>query len=275
MSIDKFGHFNDHGSSKGGQKTIIVRGPPGVGFKLDRKGNYNMSGMKLTNVGRAGDIRDAVNYTMLNDLSNSCLKYAHKKTGEYDARNSRIINIANPLKDNDAIHLKYLQENCLMFGKRKKENERYEDEAVDVKNFRLRNVKGPPTESSEVACKSYVDSLVISSKNGGWDFQNKQLTNVGLPINPSDGVNKEYLNTVTPSMNSNGWNFSSKPLKLIGDPTETNDAVSVNYLVRLLSEVMFDQYNTLCQPKDKISLNLKNEWMKTQIVDKYFLSLNQ
>lgn len=54
-TIDKFGR-----SSRRGSKPVIIRGLPGVGFKLTSDKQYDIEGRRLKNIGEATDDLDAV-----------------------------------------------------------------------------------------------------------------------------------------------------------------------------------------------------------------------
>lgn len=52
-TIDKFGRQRGFG------KTQILRGPPGIGFKLNDDGQYNIEGKRLTNLAPPSSPNDA------------------------------------------------------------------------------------------------------------------------------------------------------------------------------------------------------------------------
>lgn len=93
--------------------------------------------------------------------------------------------------------------------------------------------------------------------------------------------NDKEAHTGFPVTPEGDYNVSNKRLKYVNDPQDDSDAINLktltsemttysNYIVRVLSEMFFDFYNKLA--KSKIKESQKNEWIKTNIVNKYFLN---
>ena len=62
------GIFNEHSTSQTfGPK--MIRAPPGIGFILDKQGNYNMQNKKLTNVGDGCSIPESNKVSKQTDLT--------------------------------------------------------------------------------------------------------------------------------------------------------------------------------------------------------------
>ena len=55
MSIDIFGR------SSVSRKSVVLKGPPGIGFSLTNSGNFDIKSKRLCNIGEAVDLKDAVN----------------------------------------------------------------------------------------------------------------------------------------------------------------------------------------------------------------------
>lgn len=95
------------------------------------------------------------------------------------------------------------------------------------------------------------------------------------------GVRSRLNDTGFPVTPEGDYNVSNKRLKHVNDPQDNSDAINlktlksemtinVNYIVRVLSEMFFDFYNKLA--KTKIKESQKNDWINTNIVNKYFLN---
>ena len=59
MSIDIFGR------SSIVRESVIVKGPPGIGFALTDSGNFNIECKRLCNIGKAVEPEDAINLNVL------------------------------------------------------------------------------------------------------------------------------------------------------------------------------------------------------------------
>lgn len=70
-TIDKFGR-------SGGAKTVVISGPPGVGFKLDNDGSYDIQNKRLRHVGEPADDQDGVTRLYVNTHIDECVQSTHK-----------------------------------------------------------------------------------------------------------------------------------------------------------------------------------------------------
>jgi hypothetical protein len=111
---------------------------------------------------------------------------------------------------------------------------------------------------------------------GDYDIGNKRLKFVEDPEDSKDAVNLQTLKSNTYNSlkidDTNNYNCRMRKLKEVGAPDHFDDAVNVNYIVRVLSEIFFDFYNLLVINKPKINKDQKDEWIKSQIVQKYFIN---
>ena len=64
MSVDIFGR------SSLSRKSVVLKGPPGVGFSLTDSGNFDIECKRLCNIGGAVDLQDAVNLKVLKEYMN-------------------------------------------------------------------------------------------------------------------------------------------------------------------------------------------------------------
>lgn len=98
MSVDKFGR---HESSivRG-----VLRGPPGEGFQLTHDEQYDLKGKRLCNIGDPIHKNEAANLETIYTVTLNCTKI----NSMFDARNKRIIHVANAEKDTDAVNRKFV-----------------------------------------------------------------------------------------------------------------------------------------------------------------------
>lgn len=98
MSVDKFGR---HESSLVRE---VLRGPPGEGFQLTQDGHYDLRGKRLCNIADPIHKDEAVNLGTIRTFTMNC------ETNEdmFDAKNKKIIHVANAEKDSDAVNRKFV-----------------------------------------------------------------------------------------------------------------------------------------------------------------------
>jgi hypothetical protein len=100
MSVDKFGR---HESSLVRE---VLRGPPGEGFQLTRDGHYDLIGKRLCNIADPIHKDEAVN---LGTIRTFTLNFETNKD-MFDAKNKKIIHVANGEEDTDAVNRKFVLE---------------------------------------------------------------------------------------------------------------------------------------------------------------------
>lgn len=99
MVVDKFGRqYSPGGGDGGGGK--IIRGPPGIGFKLTSNGDFNVEHKKLTNVDNPEHDLDAVNRQSTLIVEKDSVSM----------RKRRLIDLKEPINESDAITMKYAQD---------------------------------------------------------------------------------------------------------------------------------------------------------------------
>lgn len=97
MVVDKFGRQQGSGRSGGG--SAIVRGPPGIGFKLTTNNDFDIENRRICNVGDPKDDGDVVN--------KKCTLIVREKV--VSARKRRLIDVDEPELDTDATTKKYVK----------------------------------------------------------------------------------------------------------------------------------------------------------------------
>ncbi|KAF6197994.1 hypothetical protein GE061_007739 [Apolygus lucorum] len=289
MSVDKFGRWSgDLIESVGGYAGAgKIQGLPGVGFKLNTAGNYDMSGKRLVNVGRGRNPREVVVVDQLMNLDKQCLKL--DATGnEFDSRGKPITNLPEPNTDEDIVKLGYLKRSCLIM----KEGEK--DKVIfDVKRGKLTNLEQVPTDPFDVVNKKYVDENFPTMDGDSWDFKSKRIENLNEPNFATDGATKFYVDTkIVNSQQTNVEytnektnffyedinivNISKKRLANVADPISQSDAATVNYIVRLLSK-MFYQFYSMLTPNSAGFLHqmtipgARENWIDQNIIQPFFI----
>ena len=101
----------------------IVKGLPGVGFKLTDNGDYDMQNKKLRNVASPQTNNDATTKSYVDSEVNKTLKL----TSNLDMNNLRIINLGNATHNQDAITLKQVND---AFSTISTENNKYTDQKI-------------------------------------------------------------------------------------------------------------------------------------------------
>jgi hypothetical protein len=169
---------------KNRKKKLVTgeRGAPGLGFKLNLQGDYDIDNKKLTNIKDPTENTDAVNFKIFKDLS----LHRAKVTGKYDAKRSKISNVLDPTADSDVVNLKYLNNlDILKFTK----NTKY----ISLNKYRFTDCGDIPDNEPDTLIPRRL-ALCLSGDDN-FSAQNKIISNVQDPINANDVVNLKYLNT--------------------------------------------------------------------------------
>ena len=148
------------------------RGLPGVGFELDRDGNYSLKNKKLTNVKTPTATHDAATKKYIDDeigKSNSghtsnLSDYLKKDgstllTGDLNVGRNKIVNIAEPSHDHEVANKKYVDDELNAVDLSvylKRDGSTPMTSSLNVGNHKITNV-APPSSSSDATTKKYVD----------------------------------------------------------------------------------------------------------------------
>ena len=146
-----------------------VPGPPGIGFKLDISGNYDVQNKKIVNI-RAPE----------NNEDCATKKYVDENVFNYDMKNNKLINLGEPTFASNGCTKKYCDDYFLYRSSRTTSN-------YNARNGKIEHVKDP-TETHNVATKNYCDNNKFN-----YDCLNNRLINVLEPENEKDAVNKIWV----------------------------------------------------------------------------------
>lgn len=201
-SVDKFGH---HLTNRKQQP-----GPPGIGFKIDENGNFDIKNKKLTNVLNPTEDTDAVTLKFLRD--NNFINILPDKK-YIDIKNKRLVNVETPIDEFDVVNKKYLksakekiendiQNKCLLFN---------DDSFIDIKNKHFINIPEPSKET-DIVTKKYVDNMKLTietrclqqKENEPYvDMNQRHFINLPDPIKEGDVITKLYFDQFIQRINYN------------------------------------------------------------------------
>jgi hypothetical protein len=270
MSLDKFGRYlvgADDGVNIDGRQ-----GPPGEGFKLTPDKHYDLLNKRLVNLGDPKNEKDAVNFKSFRRLmSLNCLMASGNR---YDLQNKRLVNLTDPTDEGDAVNYKSLKRSCLTMsgggdynalGRRvcsvaspidgedaltlKYANENYVKNNIDILLFNgnaynangrvITNIKSPLSGTDAVPLSYMVqNSLLKDDKMDVYNALDKNIRHLKWPATETDAVNKQYVDTLCPLLGTNGWQFLFQPLKGVGNPIDPSDAVNYSTVLDLLHKLV-------------------------------------
>jgi hypothetical protein len=244
--------------------------------KTDKFSFYNFV---IHDIGDPQDMRDAVNLQYITD---HCITYDIDKI---DCKNKVLTNVKDGTAKSDAATISQItklnnekwdeiKENCITYGHRIDNHDtlfiagKTEVKCWDAKGFRIVNL---PRGKNKHDCA--IVEQVPDTDGHVWNFRNRRLTNVFPAKEDYDCVVKGQTITLahTDETNVQAATFDgrNKRISNIADPKELNDVVNVNFIVRVLSEMFFNFYNDLTT--NKINQSKKDNWIRSNIVDKYFI----
>ena len=244
----------------------IVKGLPGVGFKLTDAGDYDIQNKKLRNVAPPETNNDVTtksyvdNKVLLVDGSNKML-------GALNMDNRRVENLA-PARHGFSDAVSSLHLNTFFFDLNTNDGKIEAQNPIDMKNQKILGVKDPILHS-DASNKFYVDSSLnfkadktelanYLTKDGSisvtsdFDFGNNKISNLAEGTGNSDAVTKHQLQTglsTKPNTNqvvlrdgsqdmTGNLNMSRKKIVNLADPTGRNDATGKGYVDRLFLDAL-------------------------------------
>ena len=239
----------------------IVKGLPGVGFKLTDDGDYDIQNKKLRNVASPQTNNDATTKIYVDIEVDKTLKLdgSNKMLGVLDMDNRRIENVA-PARHGFSDAVSSLHLHTFFFDLNTNDGKIEAQNPIDMKNQKILGVKDP-TLHSDASNKFYVDSslnfkadkteLANYLKRDGsisvtsdFDFGDSKITKVGNGTQSTDVVNKGYVDTElfaksnvnqvvlrdgSQDMTGN-LNMSLNKIINCGQPTGTRDVTNKAYV---------------------------------------------
>ena len=266
-------NFNDSPSVKGERGE---RGFPGVGFKLDENGNYDIQNKKLVNVKQGTNPNDAVTNSQIQSLDNSPgnvqadKAVIYSNTGSVHTNsvylqdipdgagsfNSVRLMTEHQSYDNIHLHVPDLQ-NFDGYGGRKKSEimvTSTEQHITGRKTFFDLNVV-KPNNNDQAANKKYVDDEIKKipstdlsayvkkdgsvAMTGDLNIGNQQITNLGYNIqNSSDVVNLGFCDTkYLQKVSNSDLNMDNHRIKGMAQPVDNNDASTKAYVDNEIAKI--------------------------------------
>ena len=244
----------------------IVKGLPGVGFKLTDAGDYDIQNKKLRNVAPPETNNDVTTKSYVDNKA-LLVDGSNKMLGALNMDNRRVENLA-PARHGFSDAVSGLHLNTFFFDLNTNDGKIEAQNPIDMKNQKILGVKDPILHS-DASNKFYVDSSLnfkadktelanYLKKDGSisvtsdFDFGNNKISNLAEGTGNSDAVTKHQLQTglsTKPNTNqvvlrdgsqdmTGNLNMSQKKIVNLADPTGRNDATGKGYVDRLFLDAL-------------------------------------
>ena len=239
----------------------IVKGLPGVGFKLTDAGDYDMQNKKLRNVASPETNNDVTTKSYVDNKA-LLVDGSNKMLGALNMDNRRVENLA-PARHGFSDAVSSLHLHTFFFDLNTNDGKIEAQNPIDMKNEKISNL-AEGTDNSDAITKHQLetglapkaDKTELSnylkrdgtvSVTGNFDFGDNVMTKVGNGSQSTDVVNKGYIDTALaakPNVNqvvlrdgsqdmTGNLNMSQKKIVNLADPTGRNDATGKGYVDRL------------------------------------------
>jgi hypothetical protein len=238
---------------------------------LSEEGNqYNVGNNYLVNLTDPTGDGDAVNYKSLKRM---CLTTSPDGVGDYNASGRRVCSLGNPRDDNDAVTLKYVNENYV------KTNNAllYDGKKYNARGGVITNVRAPLSGTDAVPLSFMVENTLMKNvEKDTYNAFNKNITHLKWPTANTDAVNKQYVDTMCPLMDINGgggWQFLFQRVKGVANPVESHDAVNYDTLLDIVYKLVIF---ILQQSIGPITLppNIAN-WTRNDVIQFLFKNISK
>ena len=244
----------------------IVKGLPGVGFKLTDAGDYDMQNKKLRNVASPETNNDVTTKSYVDNKA-LLVDGSNKMLGALNMDNRRVENLA-PARHGFSDAVSSLHLNTFFFDLNTNDGKIEAQNPIDMKNEKISNL-AEGTDNSDAITKHQLetglapkaDKTELSnylkrdgtvSVTGNFDFGDNIITKVGNGSQSTDVVNKGYIDTALaakPNVNqvvlrdgsqdmTGNLNMSQKKIVNLADPTGRNDATGKGYVDRLFLDAL-------------------------------------
>ena len=153
----------------------------------------------------------------------------------FDANTKLIRNLGTPKLPGDAANVYYVNNHALT---------KTSDGYFDAGNKVIRNLQEPIELSDAVTLQSLQKAVLAKTPEGNVDINNKLIRNVSDPLLPNDVATKGYIEKLIPFKADDHWGFDDKRLSNINDPLYDREAVNLRTLKReTKSVVKYDKAN--------------------------------
>ena len=244
----------------------IVKGLPGVGFKLTDDGDYDIQNKKLRNVASPETNNDVTTKSYVDNKA-LLVDGSNKMLGALNMDNRRVENIA-PARHGQSDAVSSLHLNNFYFDLNTNDGKIEAQNPIDMKDQKISNL-AEGTDNSDAITKHQLetglapkaDKTELSnylkrdgtvSVTGNFDFGDNIITKVGNGSQSTDVVNKGYIDTELfskPNVNqvvlrdgsqdmTGNLNMSQKKIVNLADPTGRNDATGKGYVDRLFLDAL-------------------------------------
>ena len=244
----------------------IVKGLPGVGFKLTDAGDYDMQNKKLRNVASPETNNDVTTKSYVDNKA-LLVDGSNKMLGALNMDNRRIENVA-PARHGFSDAVSSLHLHTFFFDLNTNDGKIEAQNPIDMKNEKISNLAegtdnsdaitkhqletglAPKADKTELA--SYLKRDGSISVTSDFDFGDNKITKVGNGSQSTDVVNKGYIDTALaakPNVSqvvlrdgsqdmTGNLNMSQKKIVNLADPTGRNDATGKGYVDRLFLDAL-------------------------------------
>ena len=216
-----------------GKIVEIVKGLPGVGFKLTDDGDYDIQNKKLRNAASPQINNDATTKSYVDTEVNKTLKLdgSNKMLAAIDMDDRRVENVA-PARHgySDAVSSLHLNTYYMDFNV---DDDKLEmQNPIDMMDQRIENVKDARLNQRDaMSYKFFTDNFVKTGYNGDIDCQGRRFYNVGGVTNEDQLTTTLEANTRFMRKDGPTINMLNKRVINVANPTANTDAVNKQYLV--------------------------------------------
>ena len=216
----------------------IVKGLPGVGFKLTDNGDYDMQNKKLRNVGSPQTNDDATTKSYVDSEVNKTLKLdgSSSMLGALNMDNRRIENVA-PARHGFSDTVSSLHLNTYYMDFNVDDDKLEMQNPIDMMDQRIENVKDARLNQKDaMSYKFFTDNFVKPGYHGDIDCQGRRFYNVGNVTNEDQltttlEANTRFLRKDGANNMSSDLDMNNKRVINVANPTANTDAVNKQYLV--------------------------------------------
>ena len=236
----------------------IVKGLPGVGFKLTDAGDYDIQNKKLRNVASPQTNNDVTTKSYVDNKA-LLVDGSNKMLGVLNMDNRRVENVA-PARHGYSDAVSSLHLNTFFFDLNTNDGKIEAQNPIDMKNEKISNL-AEGTDNSDAITKHQLetglapkaDKTELSnylkrdgtvSVTGNFDFGDNIITKVGNGSQSTDVVNKGYIDTelaAKPNINqvvlrdgsqdmTGDLNMNNKKIVNLADPIGANDVTNKAYV---------------------------------------------